>query len=132
VLRLAAVERLHFHERHEAFGCGASQCDAWFKQPEAFTTHAIKMRGLHEESFVLPEPYQALFGAGKKRLEGIEQRRFEHERTVLGWWGKAGSKERELAENELRRETEKASSSYRSGEPLTKLGWLRIMNSWFF
>lgn len=130
VLRLAAVERLHFHERHEAFGCGAPQCDAWFEQPEAFTTHAIKLSDLHEDSFVLPEPYQALFAAGKKRLEDIEQRHFEHERTVLGWWGKAGSKERELAEDELRREIEQASSSYRSDEPLLKLRWLKVMKSW--
>ncbi|KAJ4360978.1 uncharacterized protein N0V89_001547 [Didymosphaeria variabile] len=123
VLGLAAIERHHFHGRHEAFGCPAPNCDAWFGRPEEFTTHVIRTARRHDDSYVLLEPYQSLFADGEKTLEELRQRQREIEGPFLRWWGKYGSDERRAAEKEFLRELEQ-------GGPFSKQRWLSTMEMW--
>ncbi|KAF1976121.1 hypothetical protein BU23DRAFT_552120 [Bimuria novae-zelandiae CBS 107.79] len=107
VLRFAAIERYHFYRRHEAFGCPAPNCEAWFERPEEYTTHVISTAARHhDDSYVLPEPYQSLFADGEKRLEQLKQRHREIMEPFLKWWGKFGSEERKVAEKEFLHELE--------------------------
>ena len=133
VFRLAATERHHFHERHEAFGCPDPDCDAWFEQPEEYTTHISKPGvNRHDESYDLPEPYQSLFADAEKRLEPILQRHREAIESFLQWWGKHGSEQREVAEKEFLREVEHMYNiRHVQGEPLAKQRWLMFMKNWF-
>lgn len=90
MMLLAAVERLYFHGRHEPFGCEAEGCDAWIEQPDAFTTHEVQMRlsdvqHFHPEGYhALPEPYEAVFAAGKKRLDDVKERLWQNNVSVAG------------------------------------------------
>jgi hypothetical protein len=129
VLRLAAIERCHFHGRHKAFRCPAPNCDAWFEQPEEYTTHVVGPVVHHEDSYVLPEPYQSLFAEGEKRLEQLEQRHSESLEPFLKWWGKFGSEERKVAEKEFLHEL-KHDSIHVQGEPSSKQRWLSTMEIW--
>ncbi|KAJ4292518.1 hypothetical protein N0V90_009180 [Kalmusia sp. IMI 367209] len=126
VLRLAAIERYHFHGRHEAFGCPAPNCDAWFERPEEYTTHVIRMGGYHDDSYVLLEPYQSLFADVEKRIGQSEQRSREIAEPFLKWWGKFGSEERKVAEKEFLRELEH-DALHVQGEPILKQRWLNTM-----
>ncbi|KAK7193429.1 hypothetical protein DPSP01_013329 [Paraphaeosphaeria sporulosa] len=43
ILRITVIEQHHFRGKHEAFGCPAPYCDAWFERPE--NTRQIWRRG---------------------------------------------------------------------------------------
>ncbi|KAF2680725.1 hypothetical protein K458DRAFT_489639 [Lentithecium fluviatile CBS 122367] len=130
VFRVAAIERHHFHGRHKAFGCPAPNCDAWFERPEEYTTHVVTSAKHHEDSYVLPEPYQSLFADGEKRLEQVEQRHLEILEPFLKWLGKFGSEERKVAEKEFLRELEQ-DSLHVQGEPfIFTQRWFDTMGIW--
>jgi hypothetical protein len=129
VLRFAAIERYHFHGRHEAFGCPALNCDAWFERPEEYTTHVLRTASHRDNSYVLLGPYQALFADGEKRLEQLEQRLREVTEPFFKWWEKHGSEERKVAEKEFLRELEHDPLHVR-GDPLFQQRWLTIMESY--
>lgn len=66
VHRIAAIERHHFVESHKPFGCSVQGCDAWFDQPEQYTTHAINTK--HDKDDKPPEHLQELFAENERRL----------------------------------------------------------------
>ncbi|KAF1967786.1 hypothetical protein BU23DRAFT_559122 [Bimuria novae-zelandiae CBS 107.79] len=129
VLRLAAIERYHFYRRHEAFACPAPNCDTWFERPEEYTTHIVRTARNHDDSYVLPEPYQSLFADGEERLEQLKQRHREILEPFLKWWGKFGSEERKVAEKEFLRELEH-NPLHGQGEQFSKQRWLSTMQIW--
>jgi hypothetical protein len=108
VLRLAAIERHHIHGRREAFTCPAPNCDVIFERPEEFTTHVVNppqyTPDKHDNSYVLPEPYQSLFAVDEMRLDQLKLRYREVKENFVKWWGRHGSEERGIAENEFSRE----------------------------
>ena len=127
VLRLAAMERYHFHERYEAFKCPAPDCDAWFEGPEEYTTHVAMTINHHDDSCVLPEPYQALFADEEKRLEQLSQGELEILEPFMKWWGKYGSEERKVAEEEFLHELEHERLHVQD-EGCSKQRWLKVMD----
>lgn len=99
VYRIAAMERHHFYESHKPFGCSATNCDAWFEQPEEYTSHVIQTK--HDKTTKLPEPIEFSFAENDERLERLTKIAHEIERPFLEWWGKYGSEKRSVAEKEF-------------------------------
>jgi hypothetical protein len=99
ILRIAAMERHHFHASHTPFTCPAPDCTARFDQPEEYTAHAIATK--HDKAAKLPDPIEAAFAANDERLERLMDRAVEMERPFLEWWGKEGSEQRRVAEKEF-------------------------------
>ncbi|KAF1950822.1 hypothetical protein CC80DRAFT_597897 [Byssothecium circinans] len=58
VHRIAAMEKCHFYRLHEPFRCSTPDCQAWFEQPEEYTSHAIETG--HDKNDVLPGPFEGL------------------------------------------------------------------------
>ncbi|KAF1976347.1 hypothetical protein BU23DRAFT_46048 [Bimuria novae-zelandiae CBS 107.79] len=83
VHRIAAIERHHFYGRYEPFGCSTPDCDAWFDQPEQFTSHAIVTK--HDSTYVLPESLEALFTENDKKWKEARKSITEEER--VSWSG---------------------------------------------
>lgn len=124
VHRIAAMERCHFHESHKPFSCPAADCDAFFEQPEAYTSHAIETK--HDITAELPEHIELAFAENKERLDQLMQTASELERPFLEWWGKYGSEERRLAEEELIHQLEH-DPSYAQNKPVTEHPKLHAM-----
>lgn len=99
VHRIAALERHHFCETHKPFNCSAKDCDAWFEQPEEYTSHVIETK--YDKTTKLPEPMESLFAENDERLERLMEIAHEIERPFLEWWGKYGSEQRSVAEIEF-------------------------------
>ena len=105
----AAIERHHFHRRHEPLECPAPDCDTWFERPEEHTTQLAILRKTHDKSYHAPEPYQSLFADAKKRLDQEEQHDLEMLESYLEWLGERDSEQRKLAEKEFLRKLEQDS-----------------------
>jgi len=99
VNRIAAMERHHFYGSHKPFGCSATNCDAWFEQPEEYTSHVIQTK--HDKTTKLPEPIESSFAENDERLERLMKIAHEIERLFLEWWGKYGSEKRSVAGKEF-------------------------------
>jgi hypothetical protein len=130
VFRNAAVERHHFHERHEPFGCPAPDCDAWFERPEEYTTHMTTSVLTHPEFYPVPEPYQSLFADAEKRLEQEELRRVERLESYLEWLGEWDSEQRKLAEKGFLRELEQDSLHVQEEPLVLTRRWFDCMYPW--
>ncbi|KAJ8116085.1 hypothetical protein OPT61_g2415 [Boeremia exigua] len=104
--RAAAVEQHYFLGRHEPFGCSVAGCDAWFDQPEQYTTHLLATS--HGKSETLPGQAGALV-AGNTESEWIlyHKTRDLHDR-FWGWWGgeDSPSEQRAMAKIEVMRQLE--------------------------
>ena len=99
VHRIAAMERCHFYGSHKPFSCPAAECDAFFKQPEEYTSHVIETK--HDLTAKLPEHIESAFAENNTRLDRLAEIARELERPFLEWWGKYGSEERKVAEKEF-------------------------------
>lgn len=99
VHRIAAMERYHFNGCHKPFGCSAADCDAWFEQPEEYTSHVIETK--HDTTTKLPESIEAAFAENDERIERLRDIAHEIERPFLEWWGESGSEKRRVAEKEF-------------------------------
>jgi hypothetical protein len=97
--RIAAMERLHFHQTHKPFGCSAPDCTAWFAQPEEYTTHANKTR--HDEKDTLPAVYEAAFAENDEKLKQLWKETNDLDSSFLEWWDVEGSEKREAAQKEF-------------------------------
>ncbi|PVI03664.1 hypothetical protein DM02DRAFT_652435 [Periconia macrospinosa] len=130
VFQNAAVERHHFHERHEPFGCPAPDCDAWFERPEEYTTHMATSPLTHPKIVSVPEPYQSLFTDAKKRLEQQELLHVERLESYVQWIGEWGSEQQKLAEKELLHELEQDSLHVQEETLIFTRMWFDHMYPW--
>jgi hypothetical protein len=115
--RIATMERLHFHQTHQPFGCSAPDCTAWFTQPEEYTTHAIETR--HDEQDTLPEVYESVFAENDEKLKQLRKDIKDLERPFLEWWDVEGSEKREVAQREFVHQLEH-DPLYAQEEPVEK------------
>lgn len=98
VHRIAAMEKYHFYGRHEPFSCSVPDCDAWFEQPEEYTSHAIETK--HDKNDDVPETFKGLFTENEKRLDRLMKIAQEIDKPFFEWWGEYGSEKRSVAEKE--------------------------------
>ena len=104
--RAAAVEQRYFQGRHEPFGCSVADCDAWFDQPEQYTTHLLATR--HGKGETLPGQAGALVAANTKLELMLEQKTQEPHNAFWNWWGWKGSpsEQQTMAEMEVMHQLE--------------------------
>jgi hypothetical protein len=96
--RIAAMERHHFYGLKKPFGCSAPDCDAWFEQPEEYTSHAIETK--HDKIVRLPEFIESFFAENDKRLERLTEIAGVISHLFSEWWGEYGSEKRVVAQKE--------------------------------
>ncbi|KAH6613840.1 hypothetical protein C7974DRAFT_417591 [Boeremia exigua] len=97
--RAAAIEKHYFEGRHEPFSCLVTNCDAWFEQPEQYTTHLLTTgHGAHEAA---PNTIDALCTQNTKRIEELRQEHNEAHQYFWDWWGEYGTQQRSMAESEV-------------------------------
>jgi hypothetical protein len=102
--RAALVEQYHFQGRHMPFGCSVTDCDAWFEQPEQYTTHLLATgHGKREQP---PGQAGALFAGNTKRLQMLREKVTEANDTFWNWWGEYPSEQRTMAEREVMHQLE--------------------------
>lgn len=94
-LLIEAIERHHFHERHEPFDCFHPECNAQFGLPGEWTLHAIDSG--HSPSAVPPDEVKASFDQHKNMLEQMQKQDVAWGR-VKEDRGEDGSKRRHNAE----------------------------------
>ncbi|KAF9699182.1 hypothetical protein EKO04_002869 [Ascochyta lentis] len=104
--RAAAVEQHYFQGRHEPFGCSVANCDAWFDQPEQYTTHLLATR--HGKGETPPGQAGAFVTANTKLELMLEQETQESHKAFWNWWGwtDAPSEQRTMAEMEVMHQLE--------------------------
>jgi hypothetical protein len=102
--RAAAVEQYHFQGRKEPFGCSVTDCDAWFDQPEQYTTHLLATR--HGKDEAAPGQAGALVADNTEHLLMLEQKLKEAQNTFWKWWGDYPSEQRTMAEREVMHQLE--------------------------
>lgn len=102
----AAVEQHYFQGRHHPFGCSVADCDAWFDQPEQYTTHLLATR--HGMGETPPGQAEALVTANTKLGLMLEKKLKESQDRFWDWWGEAGvpSEQRTMAEMEVMHQLE--------------------------
>lgn len=115
--RIAAMERLHFHQTHEPFGCSYPDCTAWFAQAEEYTAHAIATR--HDEKDTLPAAYESAFAENDEKLKQLWTEAKDLYRSFLEWWDVEGSEKREVAQREFVHQLEH-DPLYAQEEPVDK------------
>ena len=69
LLLVDAIERNHFHERHNPFVCFAPDCQVWFKAPGEYLLHAFQTG--HITSASPPENVKALFDKHNQNLDRL-------------------------------------------------------------
>ena len=104
--RAAAVEHHYFLGRHKPFGCSVANCDAWFDQPEQYTTHLLATR--HGEGETPPGQAEALLTANTKLELMMERKMQELNDKFWNWWGleDSSSEQRTKAEMEVMHQLE--------------------------
>jgi hypothetical protein len=104
--RAAAVEQHYFHGHHKPFSCSVADCDAWFDQPEQYTTHLLATR--HGKGETPPGQAEALVTANTKLELMLEQKTKESHNTFWNWWGRedSSSEQRTMAEMEVMHQLE--------------------------
>ena len=118
--RITAIEKHHFDGRHEPFGCSVLDCDAWFEQPEEFTSHAVRTK--HDREERLPEPFEALFTENDERLDKMMESATEMESAFSEWWGIPQSEKRTIAEKEFIHQL-KHDPLYAQDRPVSEHKW---------
>lgn len=104
--RAAAVEQHYFQGRHEPFGCSVADCDAWFDQPEHYTTHLLVT--CHGKGETPPGQAGALVTKNSKLQLMLKQKTRELHNSFWNWWGSEGcpSGQRTVAEMEVMHQLE--------------------------
>lgn len=69
LLLIDAIERHHFHQKHEPFACSAPECTVSFNAPGEYFEHAIKT--CHDRSMTLPENLKVLFDEHRAKLDRL-------------------------------------------------------------
>lgn len=102
--RAAVVEQSHFQGHHKPFGCSVAACDAWFEQPEQYTTHLLASGHDKRE----PPSGQAgvLIASNTKRLEMLKQKVTEANDIFWNWWGHYPSEQNDVAKREVMHQLE--------------------------
>jgi hypothetical protein len=94
LLLIEAVERSHFHERHEPFNCYFPDCEARFVLPGEWTLHAIDSGHTYCDT---PDEFKALFDQHKKMLKQMSEQ-YGPRNRIQENWGEEGSEKRRNAE----------------------------------
>ncbi|PVH99342.1 hypothetical protein DM02DRAFT_615126 [Periconia macrospinosa] len=118
VHRMAAMEKFHFQnqESPKPFGCSTPGCDAWFENPEEYTSHGIETG--HDKNEKLPEQFAALFAENEQRLERLwESWEKEDDSFREEWSGWDESEQRTVAEQEFLHQLEH-DPLYAQGQPV--------------
>ncbi|KAF2993852.1 hypothetical protein E8E13_000252 [Curvularia kusanoi] len=82
--RAAVVEQYHFQGRHEPFGCSVAECDAWFDQPEQYTTHLLATG--HGTGKTPPGQAEEMVAAYARDLMKSKQKSEELHLKFWDWW----------------------------------------------
>lgn len=98
--RAAATEQQHFLGRHEPFGCSDAECDAWFDQPEQYTTHLLATH--HGKGETPSGRAGALVRANTQLKLALERETKDRHNAFWDWWGQ----QRTAAESEVMRQLE--------------------------
>ncbi|KAJ8107142.1 hypothetical protein OPT61_g9072 [Boeremia exigua] len=96
---VAAVEKHHFYGRHEPFTCPVPDCQAWFDEPEQFTTHMLVEDRINlgnhnlflNQEMMPPEPFKALFATNEEELEELRQEERRKSEFLRDLWDKEGT-----------------------------------------
>ena len=129
VHRAAAVEKHHFEERHEPFGCSMTDCDAWFEEPDQYTTHLLATG--HRDHEPAPEHFEALFAENAKRLEGLCRNAGKENSKFWDWWGE-DTEQQGAAKKEIMNQL-KNDALYAQDGPTEEHGLLRwILEAYFW
>ncbi|KAF2714734.1 hypothetical protein K504DRAFT_486566 [Pleomassaria siparia CBS 279.74] len=71
ILLNEAIERQHFHERHEPFNCFVPKCSARFNLPGEWAQHA-RHTG-HDQGIAPPDTFKPLFDQHKRKMELLKE-----------------------------------------------------------
>lgn len=102
--RAAVIEQSHFKGQHKPFGCSAAACDAWFDQPEQYTTHWLASR--HGECELPPGEAGALVASNTKRLQMLNEEVTEADGIFWNRWGEFPSEQYDMAKREVMHQLE--------------------------
>ncbi|PVI03009.1 hypothetical protein DM02DRAFT_652987 [Periconia macrospinosa] len=120
VHKITAMEKYHLQALPESFGsephsdgqqgitsfkpfrCLAPDCDARFERPGEYTSHAIESG--HDTYHDIPEPFKHTFAVNEERLKRMREIQSKKWHAVCDWWGKSGSRQREVAKREFIRQ----------------------------
>ncbi|KAH6641966.1 hypothetical protein C7974DRAFT_384588 [Boeremia exigua] len=97
--RAAAVEQHYFLGRYKPFGCTVTDCDAWFDQPEQYTTHLLGTG--HGKGDTAHGQVEVLVTKNKQRLDHLTQEVHQAHRRFWDWWGQWDTEQRNMAENHV-------------------------------
>ncbi|PVH93432.1 hypothetical protein DM02DRAFT_733124 [Periconia macrospinosa] len=128
VYKIAAVEKgyLDLDTPDYSFCCSVQGCDAVFKQPEEYTSHAIETA--HDKKHPLPEAFQNLFSENGERhrrlFHDISKRRI----SLKNWWGREGSLQRQAAKKEVIHQLENDVLLYAHDKSVLENKWLRMIH----
>jgi hypothetical protein len=129
--RAAAVEKHCFEKRHEPFGCSLASCDAWFEQPDQYTTHLLATE--HGEEEDAPEHFKTVLTENEKRLERLKNDQREAHCRFWDWWGTEEDAERlSMAKKEVMDQLEH-DALYMQNKPMAQHGlWRMILQAAFW
>jgi hypothetical protein len=123
--RAAAVEKHYFQGQCKPFGCPVPDCNAWFEQPEQYTTHLLATG--HGPNEAAPGDIEALFVENIKRIEELRQEQQAAHHYFWDWWDKLGTKQRNIAEKEVMDQLEQ-DTLYAQDKPVTEHGLLLLIH----
>jgi hypothetical protein len=129
--RAAAVEKHYFEKQYEPFSCSLTNCDAWFEQPDQYTTHLLATRhGKEEEA---PGQFETVFTENSKRLERLKNDHREAQCRFWDWWGTEDDAETlSMAKKEVMDQLEH-DALYMQNKPIAEHGlWRMILQTAFW
>lgn len=99
-------------------------CDAWFEQPEQYTTHLLATG--HGKREPPPGHAGALVATNTNRLLMLKEKVTEASGTFWNWWGDYPSEQRAMAEREVMHQLEH-DILYAQDKPVAKHAILQLI-----